>query len=183
MNRVTSMRDHCQGKKSFINLNKFLNCFKINFFNSQAISAQMNGLASSQPVIPVITSVLDHSKTESLKQELILKIMKCIADGDSGNGDAFSQLPKQTLTELLVKLLNDKDNLLGVDVILNLLATFGGPASAPVAAADDDERLHIGNRTHNDSLNESSCNLQIDLNVSNKKRVKNGSRNDDCKCF
>jgi len=135
-------------------------------------------LASPATVVP-ITSALDHSKTEALKQELILKIMNSIAENDNGNGDAISQLPKQTLTELLVKLLNDKDNLLGADVIVNLLATFGGPT--PIIATDDDERLHIGNRTHNDSLNESSCNLQIDLNASGKKRVKNGSRNDDCK--
>lgn len=147
----------------------------------------------------MLTNV-DQGKTESLKQELILKIMKSIADEDSGNGDALSQLPKQTLTELLVKLLNDKDNLLGMDVIVNLLTTLGGPVVKQEAVGvvsgvkselrefgefgDDDERIHVGGgRTHNDSLNESSCNLQIDLNA-DKKREKNGVRRpDDGECL
>ena len=40
---------------------------------------------------------------EAIKKELIIKVMKAIADEDA---IIFSQIPKQTLTELLVKLLS-----------------------------------------------------------------------------
>ena len=146
---------------------------------------------------PIITNKepIDNSKTESLKQELIIKIMKAIADSDSSNdNDALSKLPKQTLTELLVKLLNDKDNLLGSEVILNLLSTLGGSSGSSTskvktepAASDNDIRgFHAppidddDRSTLRDSFNESSSNLQIDLNMGTpKKRTKNGSRRRD----
>ncbi len=62
-----------------------------------------------------------------VKKELIVKIMKAIADDDGG---VFSQIPKQTLTELLVKLLNSdsssnkSDSSLSTDAIVTLLATL-----------------------------------------------------------
>ena len=140
--------------------------------------------------------------------------MKAIADGDSGS-TAHSHLPKNTLTELLVKLLNDKDNLVGIDVITNLLQTLGGPVVKHEQTEgnsgksfsnmnqnsrmygddddndddddddddddnEDDDDLLITNQRQ-DSLNESSSNLQIDLNTSikkNKRRYGDGNYSD-----
>lgn len=146
--------------------------------------AMMQQIKSNQVIENIdvqSNNLTEDTKTESLKQELIIKIMKSIADGDSGNGDALSQLPKQTLTELLVKLLNDKDNLLGTDVILNLLATLSVKQDSKDIDNEHSNSQNFGNddeqsfNTQRDSLNESSSNLQIDLNTS-KKSLKNGSR-------
>lgn len=135
------------------------------------------------------TELADPHTAEALKQELIVKIMKAIADGDNGiEGDnALAKLPKQTLTELLVKLLNDKDNQFGPDVILNLLATLGSSTSAvdeTNSHGDNDSRVFVmddGERSLlRDSFNESmSNNLQIDLNgggSAKKSGTRNGSR-------
>jgi hypothetical protein len=138
---------------------------------------------------PMVAEIGDSVRTEALKQELIMRIMKTIADGDSGiEGDnALTSLPKQTLTELLVKLLNDKDNVLGADVIVHLLSTLGGGGSAGAnenSHNDNDSRLFVMDDDERsllrDSFNESmSNNLQIDLNGSGKKRSKNGGRRRD----
>lgn len=132
----------------------------------------------------------DPHRAEALKQELIVKIMKTIADGDNGiEGDnALAKLPKQTLTELLVKLLNDKDNQFGPDVILNLLATLESSAAAcddNNSHGDNDSRVFVmddGERSLlRDSFNESmSNNLQIDLNggSAKKSRTSDGRRRD-----
>ena len=133
-------------------------------------------LMNAPPPPPPVQStqpLVNGVDNESLKQELIIKIMKSIADSDSGHAGSAS-LPKHTLTELLVKLLNDKESLLGTDVILNLLATLGPskPNSSILSSsnhmyADDDDK------SNNLSLNESNSNLQIDLNSHNKHRTRN----------
>jgi hypothetical protein len=112
-----------------------------------------------------IPSIMNNSnlsaedKYESIKKELIVKIMKAIADEDGG---IFSQIPKNTLTELLVKLLNSNskttDNSLSTESIITLLATLTAASTSnssnSVNSKDDDLR----------NLNESnSSNLQIDF--------------------
>lgn len=144
-----------------------------------------------QPKVEAPAEMVDPHRAEALKQELIVKIMKTIADSDNGiEGDnALAKLPKQTLTELLVKLLNDKDNQFGPDVILNLLATLETSAGAfddNNSHGDNDSRVFVmddGERSLlRDSFNESmSNNLQIDLNdcSAKKSRSRNGSRRRD----
>ncbi len=125
----------------------------------------------------------------NVKQELIIKIMKSLADE---TGSVFAKIPKPTLTELLVKLINSNENNKsdGTEVIINLLnslsssATSSGSfnsASTPnipknifdFGSNDDDKSIN------NLSMNESSHNLQIDLKSMNKKkRFENGACSD-----
>ena len=136
-------------------------------------------LMNAPPPQPTHQPLVNGVDNESLKQELIIKIMKSIADSDSGHAGGAS-LPKHTLTELLVKLLNDKESLLGTDVILNLLATLGpsgGVKSAPSSSSilSSSSHMYAGcggdddDKSNNLSLNESNSNLQIDLNSHHSK--------------
>ena len=86
-----------------------------------------------------------ESKYETVKKELIIKIMKAVADDDGG---IFSQIPKQTLTDLLVKLLNSNVHSaeLGLETIVALLATItaAGASSSltrPEVSQDNDLRI------------------------------------------
>ena len=79
------------------------------------------------PTPPAPQPAADSSSAsyEALKKELIIKVMKAIADEDE---TIFSQIPKQTLTELLVKLLHTNssadENRLSTNSIETLLSTL-----------------------------------------------------------
>jgi hypothetical protein len=77
------------------------------------------------PSIPIIASPSIDSNYEAIKKELIIKVMKAIADEDE---NIFSQIPKQTLTELLVKLLDtsssSNENKLSTNSIETLITTL-----------------------------------------------------------
>ncbi len=107
----------------------------VDFRKSPPSSSQQRPLLPSPPQLPkqeaqrVATDDLSESKYEEIKKELIIKIMKAIADDDGG---IFSQIPKQTLTDLLVKLLNSnfKSVDMGIDTIIALLATITAATSS-----------------------------------------------------
>ena len=74
---------------------------------------------------------------ETLKQDLVVKMMKAMADNDLG---VFAQIPKSTLTELLVKLLDTSSNKatsqhIPYETIGALIATINAAAAAAAAAS------------------------------------------------
>jgi hypothetical protein len=86
-------------------------------------SRAMQPLLPTPPSVAPTTAAADE-RYELAKKELIIKIMKAMADEDGG---IFSQIPKDTLTELLVSLLNTND--LGLETIVALLATITAAAT------------------------------------------------------
>lgn len=97
---------------------------------------------------------------ERAKQELILKIMKAVSDNDSG---IFSQVPKQALTDLLVKLVNtdsnDANNSMTTEAILHLLATLTAASTSTTNSVKQQEfEFDLNEKS---ILNESTSELQI----------------------
>jgi hypothetical protein len=89
-------------------------------------------------LLPLPKPVVDASieeKYEAVKKELIIKIMKAVADDDGG---IFSQIPKQTLTDLLVKLLNSNAHSTDLDLetIVALLATITAASTSNVVSGE-----------------------------------------------
>lgn len=128
-----------------------------------------------------IPSIMNNSnlsaddKYESIKKELIVKIMKAIADEDGG---IFSQIPKNTLTELLVKLLNSNskttDNALSTESIITLLATLTAASTSSNSNINKDDDLRNLNESNN-----SSSNLQIDFSLNETNTMKRKHVNDE----
>lgn len=88
---------------------------------------------------PTLTlSAQDNNKNSNyqvIKKELTIKVMKAIADEDES---IFSQIPKQTLTEILVKLLNsNNENKLSIHTIETLLTTLTTPPTQPKLTIED----------------------------------------------
>ena len=100
---------------------------------------------------------------ETVKAELITRIMKALADNDGG---IFSQIPRQTLIELLVKLLNPSETGLSTEAIITLLATLTAASTLPIAKDLARQNTNSSIDEDKSGLNESSSNLQIDLSGS-----------------
>lgn len=83
--------------------------------------------AQAPAPVPVQSNSSQHHET--IKKELIKLIMKALADDDGG---IFSKIPKQTLTELLIKILNtnESNNELSTDTLLTLLTTLTAASSS-----------------------------------------------------
>jgi hypothetical protein len=113
--------------------------------------------ANSSPAPPI--------NYESVKAELVTRIMKALADNDGG---IFSQIPRQTLIELLVKLLNPSETAgLSAEAIITLLATLTAASSKDLARQNTNSSMTDEDKS---GLNESSSNLQIDLSGSGSKK-------------
>lgn len=83
--------------------------------------------------IPDATAILEaNARYESAKKELSIRIIKAMNDDDGG---IFSQIPKQTLTDLLVKLLNANSSELSLETIQALLVTMNAASSCNVPPA------------------------------------------------
>jgi len=128
---------------------------------------------------PVDLATNTSNNKNAIKQELIVKIMNSIADE---NGGVFSQLPKQTLTELLVKLINSNDNSPsdGIDLVINLLTSMLNNSNSNINKNSFDFNNNDGDNKSKSILNDSSSNLQIDMrnnNNNNKKKI-NGAYSD-----
>jgi hypothetical protein len=113
---------------------------------------------------------------ENLKQELIIRIMKAIATENGESNTNAMGLPKNTLTELLVKLLNEKESSLSNEVILNLLSSLGDTTPSNNINTSNNQPQYLSDAMldaqflSNSNLNESSSNLEIDLNRANAKQ-------------
>jgi hypothetical protein len=122
------------------------------------------------PQLPLPTLPLINTH-ETVKKELIGFIMKALAEDDGG---IFSRMPKQSLTDLLLKILNSDETTFPTDMLNATLLSLQAAASTskpPPQQHQQQQQQQPMLSIHDDSLNvESSGDLSIDLMGGRKKQ-------------